>query len=266
MSHTRRFLSVLLLVAVAGFAAADEPKIVGPKQVDPFKVVKLSVTGLDAKAGVLWKVRPLDPKNVPDFGLRGKRNLRELEFVAPPGGYTVELTIVAPPLGTGEAFSIDELLHAVTIGAPVDPVIPDPVNPPGPPKPPVPPVVPDVDAATLAKYKAALDADAKAAFPAGGSKDNAAKLADVYLFAAGKLASDNAADWPATVGKLFEVVATVSISEKKVPRLPYFGAVRAVSSEVLGSGDSAATLDAAGRAEYAARFKKAGLALKEAAK
>lgn len=262
----RRCLSVLLLVAVAGFTAADEPKIVGPKQVDPYKVVKLSVTGLDAKAGVLWKVRPADPKNAPDFGLRGKRNLRDLEFVAPPGGYVVELTIVAPPLGTGEAFSIDELTHPVTIGTPVDPVVPDPVNPPNPPGPPKPVPVPDVDAQLVARFKAALDADAKGAFPAGGSKDNAAKLADVYLFAAAKLASDNAADWPATVGKLFEVVAAVSVNEKKVPRPPYFGAVRAVAGEILGSGESTAELDAAKRADFAGRFKRAGLALKEAAK
>lgn len=252
-------LAPFVLVVAALVARGAEPKIEGPKQVEPYKVVKLSVTGLDAKAGVLWKVRPLDPKNVPDFGLRGKRNLRDLEFVAPPGGYTVELTIVAPPLGTGEAFSIDELTHPVTIGDAPNPPTPGP-NPPVPPAP-----VPDVDAALSAKYKDALAADMKLSYPSGGSKADALLLSEVYLFTADKLVSTNEADWPKTGEALFTAMKAL-VDARKIAPTPYLSNVRGVTGDTTGTVRYDESLDAAKRADFAAKLKKCGLALKDAAK
>lgn len=264
-----RFRAALVaLVCVAGFVRGDEPKINGPEKVAPYKIARFAAVNVGATDGVLWRVQPITAsvkKSDVDFGLAGKRNGRDLEFVAPPGSYEVTLVIVKQPAAPGGALEINEVTLTVVIGVP-----PKPPEPPGPkPKPPEPAPKPkpkpDVDTATLEKYKAALEADTKAAFPMGGSKAEAAKLGDVYLLAAEKLSSTVESDWPKTIGALFETVGGVSVSQK-IPRLPYLSNVRGVSGEILGAYDSTTVLDANLRAEFAAKFKKAGLALKEAAK
>lgn len=262
--------AMVALVCVAGFVRGDEPKINGPEKLAPYKIAKFSAVNVGPTDGVLWRVQPLTAsvkKSDVDFGLAGKRNGRELEFVAPPGAYEVTLVIVKQPAAAGGALTIDEVTLTVTIGVPPAPKPPVPPDPkPKPPEPaPKPKPKPEVDAELLGKYKAALDADTKAMFPMGGSKETAAKLADVYLLAAEKLVSTVESDWPKTIGALFETVGGVSVSQK-IPRLPYLSNVRGVSSDVLGSFDSTTVLDASLRAEFAAKFKKAGLALKEAAK
>jgi hypothetical protein len=257
-----------VFVLFAGVARGDEPKIVGSLKVEPYKIVKLKVTGLADTDAPLWRVKPKEEKNVVDFGLAGMRNGRDLEFTAPPGVYVVELVIVGVPPAAGKPPVLNELVTTVTIGKPpAPPVPPNPPIPPPKPKPPVPPVppAPAADAELVAKYKAALDKDAKESFPMGGSKEAATKLGDVYLLAAGKLTSTNEADWPKTVGALFETIGGVSVSQK-IDRLPYFTNVRAVSSDVLGMYDAATALDSATRAKFAENFKRAGMALKEAAK
>jgi hypothetical protein len=120
--------SFLLLFAAALGLASDPPQIVGPERIDPYKVVRLSVTGLDGKAGVLWKVEGADPKAVVDYGYGGNRKRRDVEFVAPPGEYTVSLTVVT--IGSDGTPQLDELTKRVTIGKaepPVPPVPPTPV-------------------------------------------------------------------------------------------------------------------------------------------
>jgi hypothetical protein len=122
-----------------------DPQIVGPdkKTVPAYKVVKFEITGLGETDGVLWRVRPVDPKAAVDFGREGKRNETKLEFVAPPGGYTVEVTIVCPPPMSGKRFVIDELTDFVTITDPLNPVPVPPVPVPPVPVTPVPvPAVP----------------------------------------------------------------------------------------------------------------------------
>ncbi len=254
-----RWLSALFVATFASLiAAAGEPVIEGKPQYDPYKIVRLKVTGLDAKDGVLWKVRPADPKAVVDFGLGGKRNLRDLEVTGPPGAYVAELTIVSA--GADGALSINEAVFPFLIGppAPNPPVIPDPVTP-------IIPPTPSADLVLIAKFRDALKADAQAAFPAGGTKEHAALLADVYLYAAEKLSSKEPSDWPATVGDLFTALGNLSVS-KKIPRLPYLTTVRGTAGDTTGSAPNTTPLDSAKRADFAEKFKRAGLALKEAAK
>ncbi len=256
-----------LVLLAAATVRGDDVKIVGTLKVEPYKIVKLKVTGLAETDGTLWRVRPVDPKNVPDYGLGGVRNLRDFEFTAPPGVYVVELVTVGIAPGPNKPPPLNEVLATVTIGAAPKPPGPNPKPPePAPkPKPKPDPKVPPVDAELLAKYKAAIETDTKAAWPMGGSKEQADKLGDVYLLAAGKLTSVNEADWPKTVGNLFETIGAVSVSQG-VKRLPFLSNVRAVSSDVLGMFDTATVLDSATRAKFAENFKRAGLALKEAAK
>lgn len=269
-----RFRAALIaLMFVAGFTRGEEPKINGPEKLTPYKIARYTAVNVGATDGVLWRVTPVPvtanlKKSDVDFGLLGKRNGREIEFVAPPGVYEVTLIVVKQPVAAGGSLEISEVVLSLTIG--VAPTPPKPPVPPAPkpkPKPPEPAPMPKpkVDAELVVKYKTALDVDTKAKFPMGGAKSEAAKLADVYLFAAEKLASVNEADWPKTVGALFETVGGVSVSQK-IPRLPYLSNVRGVSGETLGSYDSASVLDSAMRANFAEKFKRAGLALKEASK
>lgn len=253
----KKSLSVLALILFLGTAFGAEPTIEGPEKIAPYKIARFKAVGVNEADGVLWRVRPADPKNVPDFGNSGKRNGRELEVVAPPGSYTVELVVVRP----GTPLEINEVTRAFTIGtAPAPKPNPDPKPPAPAPKP-----KPSVDAELVAKFKNAVEVDSKAAFPGGGDKAKAAKLSDVYTYAAGKLSSGVEADWPKNVGALFESVAAFGAAQG-VPRPPYLAAVRAVAGDVLGSHDSTAALDAAKRADLAARFNRAAAALKEAAK
>lgn len=110
-------------------------RIVGETQIAPYRVVRLKAVGVPAKAGVIWKVRPLAadaPANAVDWV--GRQNVREPEWVAPPGQYRVELSVGS--MGADGTMALDYTEVIVTIGQapqppPVPPVPPGPV-PPGP--------------------------------------------------------------------------------------------------------------------------------------
>ena len=144
----RRFSSPLLAsalfaVSVLGADPPAAPKIVGQTKVAPYKIVRLTLEGLPTKDAdgntvkpwQLWKVRPADPKNVPDWAT-GK-NVQKPEWVGPPGNYLVEATW-GYTLKNGDQFvNYDEVTLTILPPGPTPgpippgPVPPDPV-PPGP--------------------------------------------------------------------------------------------------------------------------------------
>ena len=134
-----RTLAVLLLFA-AGAAWGEPPKIVGETKLPPYKLVRLKVENLPPKAGLLWKVRAADPRNQPLIDWATGRNVQKPEWVAPPGVYTVELTVGTT--GEGGALVLDGDEVTVTIGTPTPPVPPGP-TPPTPPGPQPPTPAPD---------------------------------------------------------------------------------------------------------------------------
>lgn len=119
--------STIALLLLIPFTAYAEVKIVGPSNVNPHKLVKLSADGADPKAGLVWRVHPRleDRASSP----KGK-----LEFVAPPGTYEVEL--LAIKLSSNGETLVEEARHTVVIGEP-GPKPPEPG--PKPPEPPTPP-------------------------------------------------------------------------------------------------------------------------------
>jgi hypothetical protein len=128
-------------------------KIGGLTTVPPYTLVRLSAQGLPTGAGVLWKVTPLDDAAaVVDWVSDANRKTRTPEWVAPPGRYRVELTVVSQSAAGagGGGFDLDATEVIVTVKvpgpAPVPPPTPPgpqppgPNPPPGPQPPPVPPV------------------------------------------------------------------------------------------------------------------------------
>ena len=107
---------------------ADMPAIEGPTAVEPYKIVRIRAVNLPAKAGVLWEV---DPEDAPlDYATTPSRD--RLEFVAPPGRYSVRVLIIQ--MGEDGVILPLKLRHTVTIGKPgpgPDPTPPGP-NPPDP--------------------------------------------------------------------------------------------------------------------------------------
>lgn len=103
---------LLLLLAIPAGLWAGEPKIEGPDTFVPYKIVKLKATGVPEKAGVVWKVRPVDRKVVVDFA--GKVNTPDLGFVGPPGLYRVELNIAV--LDKSGNTSLDFVERMIKIG------------------------------------------------------------------------------------------------------------------------------------------------------
>lgn len=116
----RRLTATLLLLALAA-AARAELKISGATQVKPYQLARLTAEGADPKAGVIWRVSP--SKDVSKASGTGKG---KLEFVAPPGDYTVDVLSVR--LGSDGSTVVEEAQASVTIGEPG----PDPGPGPGP--------------------------------------------------------------------------------------------------------------------------------------
>lgn len=113
----------MLVLAASAFAQAT---ISGETKVVPYKIVKLTADGVDPKAGIIWRVSPAK-----DVSKATSSQKSRLEFVAPPGTYTVDLLAVRLS-ATGET-QIDEAQTTVTIGEPAPPVPPvPPVPPPSP--------------------------------------------------------------------------------------------------------------------------------------
>lgn len=111
------------------------PAISGELRVDPYRLVRLKVSDLPPRAGVLWSVYPPGKADIAHTSDRCC-----LEFVAPPGSYTVELLVIA--LDESGVPVPWKTTATVVIGGepgPTPPVPPGPV-PPGPVPPgPVPP-------------------------------------------------------------------------------------------------------------------------------
>ena len=130
-------LTLTIVAPVWNTASGADPlpvspaQITGPAAVDSVKLVKLTAVNVPPKTGLLWHVRPQAGAGKPDYAQSGNRKLATLEFVAPPGQYDIELSLVT--IGTDGTPNVDELLYTVTIGTPPAPV----------PVPPVPPVPPD---------------------------------------------------------------------------------------------------------------------------
>lgn len=112
------------------------PKVAGETRYKPHTLVRLRAEGVDAKAGLLWRVYPSDVVQ------RANTPRGVLEFAAPPGRYEVELLAITT--GVDGGFVIDEARAVVVIESchpPDPPVPPVPPLPPAPPSP-LPPVPP----------------------------------------------------------------------------------------------------------------------------
>ncbi len=135
----------------AGIALAGDPAIVGPDRAEPYKLVRLKADGLPEKAGVLWDVMPLGKADLATGSGKGS-----LEFVAPPGAYTVELLVITT--GADGSPSLNRIPKAVTIGVPPEPgpTPPGPTPPgptPTPPEPDVKPLIPGDGFRVLVVYE-----------------------------------------------------------------------------------------------------------------
>lgn len=117
-----RYGAGVLLAACAAslVGAADPPAISGDKQVDAGKLVRLSISNLPPKAGVIWDISPeanADPEELPP----GK-----MLFSGLAGAYGIKARVIEPqPDGT---LKITTLRWQATIGQAPDPS----PNPPGP--------------------------------------------------------------------------------------------------------------------------------------
>jgi hypothetical protein len=132
----------LLAVALAQPAWADPPEkaasrkavteaaglaITGPARVPAYKLVRLTVTGADPEAALIWDVSPEADADVLEVD-------GGLIFTAPPGTYAVKLRAV-------KGRSVQTARHTVVVGDPAPPPPgpgPAPPNPPGPTPPPAP--------------------------------------------------------------------------------------------------------------------------------
>lgn len=149
-------LLTLIVALAAGRAAADGLSIDGPEAVAPYRIVRLKASGVPDKAGVIWRVRPV--AGTPTVDWASRQNTKNVEWVAPPGQYRVELT--AATVAADGTVSLDYAERVVTIGdAPSPP--PGPGPGPGPTPGPAPIPLPGfrvlmvVESADLSKLPAA---------------------------------------------------------------------------------------------------------------
>lgn len=132
-----------------------------------------------------------------------------------------------------------------------------PLPPPGP-NPPLPPG-PDgpADAALVARFRDALSKDTPGLTDA---RKHAAALAGVYLTTAGVIPAAAGQTW----GDLYSLAFDAAV-RAGVPRRPALSAVREIVDAEIAY-DAQSPLTAALRSEIAAKFRRLGLALQEAAK
>lgn len=125
-----RRLAILAALLCAGPLFADV-KIAGPIQAPAYTVVKLTASGADAKAGLIWDITPAEKVSEADSpeGV--------FQFVAPPGNYAVSLLAVT--VGPDGKVVIKRTKTLVQIGDPTPPPPPQPPPTPPPPPPPPPP-------------------------------------------------------------------------------------------------------------------------------
>ena len=94
--------------------------IVGPTQIDPYKLVKLSANKDATGAAVLWDLTPEDAADIIDNS-DGK-----LTFTAPPGTYKIKLRLIRLTDGKTTA---EVARSTVVIGTPTPPAPPTPPTP-----------------------------------------------------------------------------------------------------------------------------------------
>lgn len=263
-------LCVWAALAAGGFGsgqlfsqdAGDTVKVVAPDKVEPYRLVKCKVSGIGDKDSVIWKVRALEVANEGkiEFTLAGRKG-RDLEWIAPPGRYRVEV-FVSRHAGGFSSLDADERI--VTIGqaapAPKPQPKPDPKPKPEPapkPKPKPEPEVEKVDAAIVAKLKPAVK---------DHEKMHVVSLGKVY-YTMGVLleSSTDPAILPKNFDALVDRLTDASI-KSQIPRFPALGDIRKVVSNELGEYDAMRLVDAAFAKELAVKYKRIGMALQEAGK
>lgn len=126
----RRVVALFSLAALAAlvsipFASACPPKTdhAADVTVKPYQLVRISAKNVDPKAALIWRVNP--SKDVS----RATSPRGVLEFVAPPGVYTVELLVIKNDADGG--LTVEEESITVEIESPGDRKPPAP-NPPAP--------------------------------------------------------------------------------------------------------------------------------------
>lgn len=138
---TSAALTLLFLSSAALLAGDKDLTIKGETSVGPYRLVRLKAENVPEKAGVLWKVTPLrnDPKNPVTVDWASKKNVREVVWVAPPGTYTVSLSVGVLDKDGNTVLDGAEAVVVVSSPTPPTPTPPSP-TPPGPQPPgPVPP-------------------------------------------------------------------------------------------------------------------------------
>jgi hypothetical protein len=235
----------LLLLILAGPVWADPVRIVGPTEVAPYKIVRLKAEGLSEKAGLRWKVTPLDSSDPQAVDWATGRNVQKPEWVAPPGRYRVEL--VTGVVGPDGVLVFDDAEVIVTIGTapPPGPVPPGP-TPPGP-TPPGPTPDPALVAALTAAYRAeiATDPDGRMlAFLAGAMDKTAEAVAaaetNAALIAASKKLTAEAvgpalAGTRAAIGKHLNATLPGGVVTLTADNRPQFvAAYKAVAAALRG--------------------------------
>jgi hypothetical protein len=120
----KRLLAAFLWAVLAvSLCAAPPVKIVGPTQIDPYKIVVLQAEGDLTGCGVIWDI---DREDVADIYEQANG---KLYFTGPPGTYKIKCRVV-----NFTTKDITTQRTVVTIGTPPPPVPPTP--------PPVPPTDP----------------------------------------------------------------------------------------------------------------------------
>ncbi len=113
-------LSPVLVLTLTSIGLAD-PVIVGPKQVDPYKIVDLTVSGAGTEDLVFWDVAE---ESLADIREKG----HNLTFTGPPGLYHIKARVV--PVKDGKITGDQSTLRTtVTIGTPTPPAPPVPPMP-----------------------------------------------------------------------------------------------------------------------------------------
>lgn len=202
--------------------------IAGDTKVDAYKLVRLSATGTDPKAGLIWRVTPAVDKATPSAKDR-------IEFVAPPGTYAVD--VLAVKLAADGSTDIQEATATVTIG--------------GGPAPPQPPPPDAFSAAVRGAYLGETAAD---------KQKSTLALASLYRTAAGSTVADTTVT---TYGQLFADLKSASAALLPPAAIP---AVRKAVGDRLNKTLGAAAATPIDRALARSEFLAVASALEGATK
>lgn len=268
--------SLIALVAWSALSAAADVAIIGhgrdpdrdrnqPITVEPYTLVRLAVSGLDDKAGVRWRVRPVAHAGVADWAT--PTNVRAVIFVAPPGKYQVSVIYVQ--MADGGALMIDELDVDLVIRGD-SPAPPTPPTPPTPPNPePNPSPGPRPDPELVASYRQALTEDERAAPALGWKAENvradAARLAAVFADAASLLDLRDPNIAPRTWADLQRQLMAAS-QAKRIAPIPYLKAVRTINATVVGEYRDSEVITDDMRRDFQTKFRRIAAALAEASR